>query len=309
MKKSNFARIDTHHHIVPSKYSEWLNNKGVPAIPEWSSETSLDMMGKNQIETAILSVTTPGVEPGGSLQESRKMARELNEYCAQVVSDNPGRFGFWATLTLPDVDGALSEAAYALDELNADGIVLLANSKGTYLGDPLFDPLLEELNRRHTVVFVHPSALAAPPVPGIPAYVSDFLLDTTRAATNMVVNGTLERFPNIKIILSHGGGFIPYAADRIGITIEQAMPEKFTRDGVINSLKRFYFDTALTGATSALPSLLTFADPSRITFGSDFPYAVSETATWFTQKLDNYKNADHHAINRGNAEALFPRLA
>ncbi|MDR3530902.1 MAG: amidohydrolase family protein [Rhodopila sp.] len=103
------------------------------------------------------------------------MAREVNEYAAKVVADHPGRFGFYATLTLPDVDGALAEAAYALDTLHADGVVLHAHSKGTYLGDPRFDPLMDELNRRKAVVFAHPSTLPGDTVPGIPAYVADLL--------------------------------------------------------------------------------------------------------------------------------------
>lgn len=254
----------------------------------------------------MLGVSCPGVGPGESLQESRKMAREINEYCAQVVSDNPERFGFFALLTLPDVDGALEEAAYALDKLKADGIVLLTNSKGTYLGDPLFDPLMEELNRHHTVVHVHPAPPEIKPVPGIPAYACDFLIDTVRVATNLVFTDTLKRFPNIKFILSHGGGFVPYVADRLAISLEQEYPEKFPRERVVE-FQQFYFDTALVAPTSGLSNLLAFAEPSRVLFGSDFPYA--DTSTWFTEKLDKYRNADHHAINRGNAEILFPRLA
>ncbi|MFC9358870.1 amidohydrolase family protein [Rhodococcus sp. NPDC057014] len=303
------GRIDTHQHIVPPRYRRWLLDKGLTAggraIPEWSTEGALELMGENGIDTAIVSVSTPGVEPADDVTEGRALARELNEFTAQVVADNPGRFGFFATVTLPDVDGALEEAVYALDNLDADGVVLLANSKGIYLGDSAFDPLLEELDRRGAVVFVHPSHLPADPVPGLPPYAADFLLDTTRAALNLARSGCMDRFPNLKVILSHAGGFLPYAAQR---TANVASPQGTDEDG-LRILRKFYFDTALSGSPYALPSLLAFADPTHITFGSDWPYAPAARATSFTRSFDDYEDADHTAINRANAESLFPRLA
>ena len=211
-------RIDTHAHIVPDFYRDWLATKGIDAgglpVPFWSVEAALDIMGKTGVETAILSVSTPGVEPG-DVNETRAMARRLNVYSAAIVAAHPGRFGFFATLTLPDVEGALAEAAYAFDSLKADGVVLHAHAKGIYLGDPAFDPLMEELNRRKAVIFVHPSELPGGAVPGIPAYVADFLLDSVRAAVNLTTKGVMNRCPDIKVILSHAGGFLPYAATRI----------------------------------------------------------------------------------------------
>ncbi|WP_459548588.1 amidohydrolase family protein [Nocardia sp. X0981] len=302
------GRIDTHQHIVPPRYRSWLLDKGLTAggraVPEWSAPAAIELMDNNAIDTAIVSVSTPGVEPAETLSEGRALARELNEFTAAVVADHPGRFGFFATLTLPDVDGALTEAEYAFDELGADGVVLLANSKGIYLGDKEFDPLFAELDRRGAVVFVHPSHLPAEPVPGIPPYAVDFLLDTTRAAVNLARSGTMDRYPNLKVILSHAGGFLPYAVQR---TAGVASPDGSDEDG-LRILRKFYFDTALSGSRYALPSLLAFADPTRITFGSDWPYAPAERATFFTRSLDAYPEIDHTAVDRGNAERLFPRL-
>ena len=301
------GRIDTHHHIVPPAYREWLAGKGVDAgglpIPAWSADADLEVMDANNIQTAILSVSTPGVEPG-ELREARRMAREVNEYAATVVAEHPGRFCFYATLTLPDLDGALAEAAYAFDELDAAGVVIYANSKGTYLGDPQFDPLMEELDRRHAAVFVHPSELPGPAVPGIPPYVADFLLDSVRGAFNLCRSGTMDRCPNIKVLLSHAGGFLPYAATRLSFF---ASPTGSPEDGM-ELLRRFYLDTALASSPFALPSLLAFADPTHITYGSDWPYAPTLIVDKFTGTLDAYKAADHRAINRGNAEQIFPCL-
>ncbi|WP_280248160.1 amidohydrolase family protein [Nocardia abscessus] len=305
------GRIDVHNHVVPPQWRQWLLDLSLTSgglhIPEWTVDGALELMEKAQIATAILSASTPGVEPASDKEESRRTAREINEFCAQVVTDHPGRFGFWATVTLPDVDGALQEATYALDELNADGVILFANSKGVYLGDPRFDPLLEELDRRGSVVFVHPAELQASPVEGIPPFAADFLLDTTRAAINMVVHRTLERYQNLKVILSHAGGIVPYAADRIAASLTMTHPE-LAKDTTVAALRRFYFDTALSGSQFTLPSLLAFAEPDHVLFGSDYPYAPSREALWFTSKLDAYEDLDLPAVDRGNAECLLPRL-
>lgn len=309
-------RIDTHHHVVPPFYRQWLLDRGITAggreIPTWSPEAALDFMDSTGVETAVVSVSTPGVEPGigdsngpHGPSEGRAMARRVNEYAAELTRENPERFGFFATLTLPDLDGALEELAYAFDELNADGVVLLANTRGIYLGDPAFEELMAELNRRSATVFVHPSELPAAPVPGIAPFVADFLLDTTRAAANLVASGTMDRYEDLKVILSHAGGFVPYAAARMGANIV----ESGDRVEGLQALQKFYFDTALSSSEYALPSLLAFADPQRVLYGSDFPYASPERSAWFTGQLDGYHDIDHAAVNRGNAERLFPRFA
>lgn len=216
-------RIDTHHHIVPPAYRDWLRAQGLDAggraIPIWTPEGSLAVMERNGSATAILSVSTPGVHLGDAA-EARRMARAVNDYAAEVVQRHPGCFGFFATLTLPDLEGAIAEARYALDQLGADGVVLLSNVNGTYLGDPAWDPLMAELNSRAAVLFEHPSAPPGPAIAGIPAYAADFLLDTTRSAINLARQGCLERYPDLRIVLSHGGGFIPYAAERIAASCE-----------------------------------------------------------------------------------------
>ena len=307
---THHLRIDTHQHIVPPRYGAWLHQQGASAgglpIPDWSLEGALDMMQAARIESAILSVSTPGVHLGDDAQ-ARDMAREVNEFCADLVRHHPQRFGFFATLTLPDVQGAITEARYALDVLKADGVVLLANAGGAYLGDPAWEPLMAELNQRHAVVFVHPSFLPGPSVEGIPAYAADFLLDTTRAALSYAKSGALERYPHLRIILSHGGGFLPYAAERVA---RVCSPDGGNPAGIAR-LQQFYFDVALSSSPYALPALLAFAHPHRILYGSDWPHAPKARGLHFGEMLDDYALTPEQrlAIERGNALALFSRLA
>jgi predicted TIM-barrel fold metal-dependent hydrolase len=306
---SQRRRIDTHHHIVPPRYAEWLQAKGVSAgglpIPRWSAEAAVDLLDTLDIAAGVLSVSTPGVHLGDD-GEARTMAREVNEFAARICADHPGRFGFFATLTLPDVDGALAETTHAFDTLGADGVVLLANVGGIYLGDASIEPLMAELDRRGAVVFVHPSTLPAPPVGDIPPFAADFLLDTTRAAIHMARRGWLERYPSVKIILSHAGGFLPYAAERVA---RLCSPRGEQAHG-IELLRRYYFDTALSSSPYALPSLLAFADPARITFGSDWPYASKERSAYFARLFKQFELSEgqRNAIDRDNALALFPRF-
>lgn len=303
-------RIDTHQHMVPPAYGQWLKSKGSTAgglpIPDWSVDGALGLMDAAGIATSILSVSTPGVFLG-DVTEARQQARAVNEYAAEVAQRHPGRFGFFASLSLPDVEGAINEARYALTELQADGVVILANVNGTYFGDASWMPLMEELNRHKTVVFVHPSILPAPAVPGIPAFVADFLLDTTRAAILYAQSGALEQLPDLKVILSHAGGFVPYAAERIA----RICSPDGQNEGGIARLRKYYFDTALSSSPYALPSLLAFADPTHITFGSDWPHATQARSMHFARLLDDYPLSaeQRDAIHWRNAQNLFPRLA
>jgi predicted TIM-barrel fold metal-dependent hydrolase len=311
-------RIDVHQHIIPPAYAAWLRSKGVHDaagrdLPDWSIEDALRTLDENQIASAILSVSTPGVHLDASRKhdaEGRSMARAVNEFAAQVARDHPDRFGFFATLTLPDVDGALAELAYAFDALGAAGVVLLANTHGNYLGAPDLEPLFAELNRRRAVVFVHPSTLEGPRVAGMPPFAADFLLDTTRAAFLLVRNGVVRRYPDLKIILSHAGGFVPYASHRLAVTVT-GETQRSPLD-VLEDFRSFYFDTALSGSPAALPSLLAFAKPGHVLFGSDWPFAPSIIVQYFTGQLDAYAaldDAGHAAIDRRNAEVVFPHFA
>ncbi|MEV0264910.1 amidohydrolase family protein [Streptomyces sp. NPDC050617] len=314
-------RIDVHQHIVPPVWAKALDDLGLDsggwAIPAWSAADAIAMMDEQGIATGVLSVTSPGVrlDADGSrnaASRAQALARAVNEFGAETAKDHPARFGSFASLPLPDVDAALEEAAYALDTLGADGVVLISNTGGRYLGDPAYEPLWAELDRRAAVVFVHPAQPPMPLLRGTPAPLADYVFDTTRTAVDMALNGVLSRYRKVKVILSHGGGFLPYAAYRFSGLTSTALDTGRTAEDVIGDLKRFYFDTALAASPSSLPSLLAFAEPGHVLYGSDWPFAPQEAGTYYNRFLETYPDfapGQAEAINRGNAEALFPRFA
>jgi aminocarboxymuconate-semialdehyde decarboxylase len=313
LSDKNF-RIDVHTHAVPPRWgAELAAHGGDPSgwvLPDWSADAHLRFMDDNAIGVSMLSLTAPSVA-GWDGRERRDMARHVNEYVAALVGRHAGRFGNFATVPLPDVEGAVAEVEYALDELDADGVVLLSNYDGAYLGDARYAPLWEVLDARSAVVFIHPAHPGVSSLPGVPGPLVDYPFDTTRNAVHMVFNGILDRYPAAKVILSHAGGFLPYAATRFCELRAGLDPDGPTADELHRKFTTFYFDTALSSGPDALPSFLKFADPQRILFGSDYPYAPAPVAAKFTALLDQdgeLTDLQRTAINRGNGAALFARL-
>ncbi|GAA3310823.1 hypothetical protein GCM10020295_78930 [Streptomyces cinereospinus] len=203
----------------------------------------------------------------------------------------------------------MAEAAYALDELGAEGVVLFANAEGAYLGDPRFEPLLAELDRRRAVVYIHPSHLHGAVADGIPPYIGDYLLDSTRTAVSLVRSGAVRRWPDITFVLSHGGGFIPFAAHRLAMTMSYDSDR--TVDELLADLRTFHVETAQAASPVSLPCVLDFFGVDRVLFGTDWPHVTDRGAAYFTSHYDRYplSDADRAAIDSGNARRLLPRYA
>ncbi len=274
----------------------------------WSAEAALAMMDRMNIATGMLSVSSPGVHFGNDAK-ARLLARSVNEFAARTIADHRGRFGGFASLPLPDVDGALQEIAYALDTLKLDGVVMLTNFNGVYLGDKRLDPVFDELNRRGSVVFIHPTSPICwqQSALGYPRPMIEFTFDSTRAVVNLIFSGTTTRCPKLRFIVPHAGGTLPFLARRIGM---------FGRGlaGNINTeehLRRLYYDLAGSPGSNALAPLLEMTERSHILYGSDYvhtPEAVvsAHLAELLSSKLLSAE--DFRAIGRGNALGLFPRL-
>jgi 6-methylsalicylate decarboxylase len=307
-------RIDTHQHAVPPDYRKALQRAGIDdaggrAVPEWSVDSALETMAALNVGTGIMSVSAPGTSFMANRADAAALARDVNDFSANVVASSPDRFGFFATLPMPHTEDSVTEAVRALDDLAADGIILLANNAGVYVGSEGQHELYAALDARSAVVFIHPAELPGPAVPGVTPWATDFMLDTTRAAYLLVRNEIRRKYSRIRFILSHGGGFVPYTSHRMALAI-------FADTGrnpaeILDDFAGFYFDTALSSTAAALPSLLAFAGPGRITFGSDFPFAPLAASQYFVDGLEKYEDlADdaRDAIDRTNALALFPRL-
>ena len=293
--------IDVHHHFLPPEFvaeqrEEILYFARDPAILDWTPARALEQLDRFGIDTAYTSLGVPGAP-------APLLARGCNEYAAELVRDHPGRFGMFATLPLPNIEPSLTELDYAFDQLGADGVGLLSNYDGRHLGDPLFAPLLEALDRRSAVVHVHP---IAPPacrgaLPGYPDPFLEFPFDTTRTVTSLLYSGALTRWPHIAFIFSHGGGAVAMLAQRIAALaqITGAVPNPLEQLS-----RRLYVDAVTTTSPPAFAATSTFFPGDRILFGSDYPYVPIEATAHGLRNLDLDPGA-LEAIGAGNARALL----
>jgi predicted TIM-barrel fold metal-dependent hydrolase len=309
-------RIDVHHHVIPPTFTRAMETRGLTEVagtplPRWSVDQSIAVLDTNDIQTAITSLSAPGVYFGDE-QEAKDLARSCNEFSARMALEHPGRFGSFAVLPMPFTDHACVEAVHALDVLKADGIVLLGSTEGKFLGDPSFDELMAELDRRQAIVFVHPNLHPTTPQIGlnIPNFMVEFLCDTTRAATNLILSGVAARFANIRWIFSHAGGFLPFIAWRVALADNFPQFQEAAPEGVLTYVRRFYYDTALSPSPFAMAALKELVDPSHILFGSDFPFAPAPLIGMEVAALGGLNIFDEKTkvgIGRDHALALFPQ--
>jgi 6-methylsalicylate decarboxylase len=303
-------RIDVHHHPAPPAYAEALTarNSFFPPLRGWTVERSLADMDKGGVATSILSCAPPPA-PLGDRDATRKVVRESNEFMARLAADHRGRFGVFLILPLPDVDGTLAEIAYGLDTLKADGVALYTSYGDKYLGDPSFAPLYEELNRRRAVVYTHPSFPACcggTLVPNVPAPTIELSTDTSRTVASLVFSGTTAKYPNIRFILSHAGGTMPFLIERFDF--EAKRKAEFLPNGLRHELRRFYYDTAQAFQSAPMAALRKVVPMSQIVFGSDFPYRAAEEHVTGLRASRMFTDKEMEAVDRGNALRLLPRF-
>jgi 6-methylsalicylate decarboxylase len=311
-------RIDVHFHIIPSFYKEAVYAAGSgPAIgryPDWSPELALELMDASGIDIAITSLAQPGVQFAPA-DAARTLARRCNAYAAELSARWPRRFAAFALVPMHDIVDAVAEIEYCSETLRFAGACLFASYGEKFLGDPRFDPVLEALNARDAVVFIHPAyhpssrSLDLP----WPGFMMEYLFDTTRAAVNLLLTGALERFPRIRFILAHAGGVLPYFAWRLSVApmIDPRLPQ-WPRDKILAGLRRYWYDIALSPGPGTMATLATVAAPERILYGSDWPFAnariIAEALKDYT--ADGFLTASQRAaIDRGNALALLPQFA
>jgi predicted TIM-barrel fold metal-dependent hydrolase len=320
---ANRQLIDVHHHIVPPKYlteapvHEWLLKQTVnrSTVLDWTPARAVEEMDRTGTRIAISSISVPGVwfddaPPDKQVELGRRVAREWSEYAARLMSDYPGRFGLFAPIPLPDIDGSLRAIEYALDVLKADGIGLFTSYGNKWPAHPDFAPVFEELNRRKAIAYFHPTTplCCRGLAPGVPPPLIEYPTDTTRAIMQIVLSGMAHRLPDIRYIFAHAGGTLTAAVGRFASLVPhtEQLAQRLPH-GLEYELRRFYYDTANSAAAITMNALMTLTPVSHILFGTDSPFIpVSVTA----DALDRLglKPADLHAIQYGNAERLWPRF-
>lgn len=305
--------VDVHSHNFPvlsaaEREAEhtWLaaNRFTGPPAPEWVAELALAFMDAHGIALQLLSMP---------VDVPAERAREINDRAAAVAAAMPDRFGFLATIPAAEPQRAVDEIGRAADELGADGFVMSTNTGGTYFGDPLYDPVFAELDRRHAPVFVHPSAPAGLELTacGRPGPVLEFVFDTPRTVVDAVFSRVFERYPNMKMVLAHGGGALPAVWARVAALGPMPWvpnPRGVTADDVIAQFASLYFETA--NAAHSLRPLLEMTTADHILFGTDYPLSDMKVHEDYMQDFLSstaLDNAEFAAITP-NTLAVFPAL-
>lgn len=311
---SSSPRIDVHTHIAPPQYLAELDGVQLRdiggAVTGWSLEKMIEDMDEGGTTTSVTTVTTPGFW-FGDIDRMRRMVRDANDYSVRLVQDHPTRFGMFVALPLPDVEASLREIEYGLDQLKGDGIGLFTNYRDIWLGDPLFDPVYEELNRRKAVVYVHPDSPVCCKnlLPDIRDAAIEYGTDTARAIARTVFSGTANKYPDIKFIWSHAGGTMPFITERF-TRLAQANPslrEKIP-NGVLHELQKFYYDTAQASHVYAMSSLTQLVSSEQILFGTDYPFRNTKEHVEGLRECGCFDEAELRAIDYENAHRLLPRV-
>jgi len=304
-------RIDVHHHISPPAYIAELDPKGIPITREtrnWTPAQSIELMDKGGVQVALTSITTPGLWFGDAAV-SRRLARACNDYAAKLVADHPGRFGMFVNLPMPDIDGSLKEIEYGLDVLKADGVVFFTSYGDKWLGDPAFDPVFEELNRRKAVIYTHPTTATCCTnvLNGINDSLIEYGTDTTRAVAQMILTGRSARFSDLRLIWSHGGGAMPFLIVRFMRVARAPQFAKLLPHGFLHEARRFYYDTAAVYDTGPMQALTKVVPVQQILYGTDVPWGDPAEIAGALIECGVFSAADLRAIDRDNALRLLPK--
>lgn len=324
MSLKSTTLIDIHAHFLTPRYVEAAKEAGhscpdgMPAWPTWDASRHLELMDEWDVATTLLSISSPGTHFGNDAA-ARALSRHVNETGAELKRQHPSRFGHFASLPLPDVDAALDELEYAMDQLGSDGVTVQTHACGIYLGDPRLQPLLAELDRRQTPTFVHPTS---PPnfatvSLGRPRSMLEFIFDTTRTISDLAFQGRLEQYPNIPWIFTHGAGALPLLAPRMDLfrnafsSVEKPSHRDSSRLSITEEVSTLWFDIAGTPFPHQVPALTAAFGSDRILYGSDHCFTPPTATAAQLASIDTApqpKNDTWRALTTRNAFRLFPRL-
>jgi len=319
---ANHRIIDCQQHFVPPKYKKMLADIGVMGsgenvFPRWEIPETLEKMDENGVETAIGSIASPGFY-FGDIEFAKKLCRVANEESAETVAGHPKRFGGLVNVPLPDVGAAIKEVEYGLDQLKLDGVLLLSHHGDLYLGQPEEDEFYAELNRRGATAVIHPlrtENMDTLPKMGFKAGMTELTFGTTRAIINLLYWGVFAKYPKIKWLMPHAGGVMPFLTFRLNSFFEHnEVVQKRLPGGLYKWLAELYYDTTLSALPGPLSCLMAIADPAKIVYGSDYPFALRREydMAMTTKGMEEFKGWTPEQLSkmwRENALKLFPRFA
>jgi aminocarboxymuconate-semialdehyde decarboxylase len=310
-------RIDVHAHYFSGEYLDLLDRSGgvesttspgrrcLWPSPARDIEARFAAMDRAGVTLQILSIS--GVAPYfADKAVAVAAARLANDNYAELVRAHPGRFAAFATVPMPHVDAALTELRRALDELGAVGVTLSTSVLGKSLADPAFAPIFEELNRRRSVLFIHPAGVAC----HSPDIMSSGLqwplgapFEDTLCAIQLIQAGFPHKYPHMKTILPHLGGTLPMLVHRLD---ELARRHVDIELNMYDAVKHFWYDT-VNGFPPALRLACDAFGTDRILFGTDYPFWRDEAHQLATTYIDEIglSGAEKAAIFAGNARGIF----
>ncbi|MCJ1471628.1 hypothetical protein MMC13_000268 [Lambiella insularis] len=321
-------RIDVHCHAVPAGYRRYAVDNGhgmpdgMPALPAWSAEEHIAFMKRLNISKSILSISSPGTHltPGHD-EDAANMTRRTNEELSAVCTRNPSDFAFFASLPLPSVPESIVEIDHALDALGAVGFTVMSNANGVYLGDKALDPVFEKLNAREAVLFMHPTTCnlrlpggqvqAITPLEEYPRPMMEFMFDETRAVANLLLSGTVAKYPRITFIMSHCGNVLPSILDRVG-SFSTILEGEENQSAEFRRLlrERFFFDLAgfpFPDQIHGLLRTLRKGGEQRLVYGSDYPFTPEDVVVDLADQMDQgckelFDADQRSAVYSGNAK-------
>jgi len=278
-------RIDVHAHLWSESYLDLLTSIGVPTEAQrgtGAGSTAEELTARfAQLDAAgvdLQILSTAPVSPHVAKEAAATRASRLvNDEYAEMVAKHPDRFRAFATLPFPHTDAALKELTRALDDLGMVGAAVTTSVLGRGLGDPVFEPVYEELNRRGSVLYVHPAGVGA----GSALIAGHDLtwsigapIEDTVAIMHLILAGIPSRYPKMKIIASHLGGALPMLLNRTDHQVPWEAP--YTPELPSRAVRRMWFDTVGHDHTPALRAAVDTFGADRLVLGTDFPYQANE---------------------------------
>lgn len=316
-------KIDVHCHYYPEGYLKELLKRGVDntvGVPlskvKWDSlDIRLTDQEKNGIDIELLGVSSPNVYFKDK-ELSLSLAQMTNDELADICRKYPDRFGCLASLPLVNMQYAVDELNRAVNKLKMDGVVLGTNIDGRGLESPEFLSIFEEIQKKKVPIFLHPMH------PRGSEYMQDyqtlsivgFVFETTLTVTKMVLSGLFERFPDLKMVLPHLGGTIPFLQARIdlGFQTYEAARVSIGKTGKLPSdyFKKLYWDTT-TSYPSSLLCTHQLVGADHILFGTDYPYTRGFRMPLSIEVIEksDLSGEEKEKIFSRNAMKLMPRFA